>query len=97
MREAEQAAIAKQIEEEKEEELKASASKKAKKPRFDPKLNKIKELDRKVNAVLNNETGKVAKKKAFQRPLFEREKRDEESANAANLTMTGFKLTPAQK
>ena len=97
LREAEQAAIAKQIEEEKEEELKASMSKKAKKPRFDPKLNKIKELDRKVNAVLNNETGKVAKKKAFQRPLFERDKRDEESANAANLTMTGFKLTPAQK
>ena len=71
MREAEQAAIAKQIEEEKEEALTEASSKKAKKPRFDPKLNKIKELERKVNAVLNNETGKVAKKKAFQRPLFE--------------------------
>lgn len=34
-----------------------------KKARFDPKVNKIKELERKVAAVLNDEKGKVTKKK----------------------------------
>lgn len=83
---------AKKAADEAAEELEES---KKRKVRFDPKLNKIKELQRKVDAVLNNETGKVARKKAFQKPAFEREK-NEKTAASANVTMTGFQLTKSQ-
>ena len=33
--------------------------------KWDPKANKIKELERKVQAVLNDEKGKTVKKKPF--------------------------------
>ena len=40
-----------------------------KKPRFDPKVNKMKELQRKVDSVLNDEKGYVLKKLAYKKPL----------------------------
>ena len=46
-----------------EEQDRIRADKKAR--RFDPKLNKIKEIQRKVNSMLNDEKGQVLKKKAF--------------------------------
>ena len=65
--EEEEAKLVRQIEEEKE------SRRISKKPRFDAKANKIRELERKVQSALNNQTAKVPKKKTYQKPLFKKE------------------------
>ena len=65
-KEAEIAEINRQLDLEKERrESTSRGRRKANKKRWDPKANKIKELDRKVQAVLNDEKGKTLKKKPF--------------------------------
>ena len=89
-------AIARQV----DQEI-AERNAKKKKPRFDPKLNKIKELDRKVQAALNNEKGKVAQKMGYKKPLFERDRKtalatSEPGSVIKPVTMSGFSMTSKQ-
>ena len=62
------------------------AVKTSKKARFDPKINKLKELNRKVEVILGDEKGKVTRKKPFQKPLFERDLKK----SSGKTTMTGL-------
>lgn len=55
----------KQQADEEAEALAPRVETKRKNARFDPKVNKIRELERKVAAVLNDEKGKTTKKKPF--------------------------------
>ena len=60
------------------------------KPKFDAKANKIKELERKVMLALNNQRAAVPKKQGFMKPLFKKEA--DPLSNKANkaMSMTGF-------
>ena len=64
-----------------------------KKRHFDLKLNKIKELERKVQAVLNDEKAKVLRAKPYQKPVSSHDAVKKGKAS----TMTGFPLAASDK